>query len=156
VRRNFVVVPSRIFDKLGCAAGKNVFGTLVHVILCRSYFGISDVEPSDYDITDLQTLLQIKLFLHAYRFWQQRRSWGADSRSTSQEIHSLLWNQKFHYSFHKCRPLTPILSRINPIPHRQHPIYLRSILILSSNRNIWCGRKSMQSQSNTLSFLKLA
>lgn len=37
-----------------------------------------------------------------------------NSRTTSQEIPSLLWNPKFNYNLYKSSLLVPILSQINP------------------------------------------
>jgi hypothetical protein len=51
---------------------------------------------------------------------------------TSLEITHLLWKSKIHYRAHKSQPPVPILSLMNPI-HTLQPVYLRSILILSSH-----------------------
>jgi len=45
----------------------------------------------------------------------QSPTWEATSHSASQEIYSLLWNQKFHYRGHKSTLLVPILSQITPV-----------------------------------------
>jgi hypothetical protein len=55
-----------------------------------------------------------------------RPSWEATSRSATQEIHSILWNVKFHYCDHWC------LSGARSI----QSIPLRSILILSSHLRV--------------------
>ena len=46
-----------------------------------------------------------------------------------------LWNRKFECRIHKGSSVLPILSRINPIPLLIQ-IYLRSILILSSDQHL--------------------
>jgi hypothetical protein len=51
----------------------------------------------------------------------------AANYAASQELSSILWNPKVHYSVHKSTPLVPILSQIDPV--HTIPSYLRSILI---------------------------
>jgi hypothetical protein len=43
-----------------------------------------------------------------------------------------LWNPNVKYRVHKSLPLIPVLSQMNPV-HTPHPIYLTSVLILSSH-----------------------
>jgi len=70
---------------------------------------------------------------------QQSPSWGADRFSSSQEIPRILWNQKVHYSFHKCSHLSLSWARaIQSMP--PHPTFWKSILILSSHLRL--GLKS--------------
>jgi hypothetical protein len=52
--------------------------------------------------------------------------------AATQELPSILWNPKVHYRVHKSLPLVIFWARsIQSIP--SHPIYLRSILILSTH-----------------------
>jgi hypothetical protein len=55
--------------------------------------------------------------------------WESNSRSASQEIPNLLWNQKVHYRVHNSPQLKPVMSQMNSV----HTLitYSRSILILS-------------------------
>jgi hypothetical protein len=62
---------------------------------------------------------------------EQNPSWEADSNSASQKIIHHLCSPKAHYRVNKNPPLLPIWARwIQSTP--SHPIYLGSILILSS------------------------
>jgi len=65
----------------------------------------------------------------------QSPSWEANSHSSIQAIPSLLWNQNVCYRIHDSPPLVRILGQLHPI-HTFLPIFLRSILILSTHRRI--------------------
>jgi hypothetical protein len=66
------------------------------------------------------------VLLTTYLLMELSPSGGAANSAATQEIPSILWNPKVHYRVHKSPPLVPNLSPI-------HPIYLRSILILSTH-----------------------
>jgi len=64
---------------------------------------------------------------------KQSPSSEANSHSTSQEIHHLLWNAKVHYCAQSNPPLVPNLSQINPIhTFPPHFLEIHSDIILQS------------------------
>jgi hypothetical protein len=55
-------------------------------------------------------------------------SWEANSTATTQDYPNILWIPKIHYRSHKSPPVTPIMSRINPV--HTIPLYLSKICLI--------------------------
>ena len=62
----------------------------------------------------------------------QRPFWEANRSSANEEIPRILWNPKVHYRIHKSQPPVPVLSQVDAV----HPIFRRSILLLSSRLSL--------------------
>jgi len=63
------------------------------------------------DLIKTQPLLT---YLFTYSM-QHSPSWETNRFSASQEIPRILCNPKVHYRIHKCPPLVPILSQLDPV-----------------------------------------
>ena len=62
-----------------------------------------------------QEHVQFTLLTQSLTHSLERSPWEANWLSASQEIPHILWNPNVHNRTHKCPPLVPILSQINPI-----------------------------------------
>jgi hypothetical protein len=72
-------------------------------------------------------------YLRTYSLHIKSPSLEANRFSTSQEIHRILWNPKFHYRIHKCPPPVYILSQTNPIhASPSHVLKIQFNIILPS------------------------
>jgi len=59
-------------------------------------------------------ILYLLTYLLTYSM-EQSPPWEASRFSASQEIPRILWNSKVHYRSHKCPPLAPIPSQLDPV-----------------------------------------
>jgi hypothetical protein len=62
-------------------------------------------------------------------------SGDSTSRSGAQEFSNAIWKPKVHYRIHKSPRQVPVLGHLNPIIP-PHPIFLRSFLVLSPDRQL--------------------
>jgi hypothetical protein len=77
---------------------------------------------------------ELLTYLLAYLLMELNSSCEVANCADIQEFPSILWNPRVHYRVHKSPPLVPNPSQIDKVPTiPSHPIYLRSILILSTH-----------------------
>jgi hypothetical protein len=74
---------------------------------------------------------QLEYIVRATNCMEQSPSREADSRSASQEIQHLLWNQKVHYRFHKSPPFYRLLCQMNAI-HTIQPYFPKIYFVTCS------------------------
>ena len=80
------------------------------------------------------------IFTYLHLLMEQSPSWETNWFSASQEIPRILWNPKVHYYIHKCPPLTPILSQLDPVhtpTSRFRQIHLNIILSFTPGPSKW-------------------
>jgi hypothetical protein len=78
-----------------------------------------------YPLKTAVCLTLLKPEILTYLFMELNPSWEAANCAATQELPSILWNQKVHHHVHKSPPLVPVLSQIDPV--HTIPSYLSKI-----------------------------
>ena len=81
---------------------------------CHVFWNLSIIKECFVMIVWRKVETRLLTYLLTYSI-QLTPSWEADRFSASKGIPRALWNPKVHYHIHKCPPLVPVLSQIDPV-----------------------------------------